>query len=289
MAQQHQHDHHHDPDFDAPEAAERTEREGEVLAGLTGAGVDALVRQADALDVDVRHVLDVGSGPGVATGLLAEGFPEAHVEAVDGSAAMVERARSRMASLGLASRVEVRQVVLPEGLVPAGDVDAVWASMVLHHLGDELDGLRRLRALLRPGGLLALVERSRLVRVFPVGDEELGRPGLWDRVDAAWDAWFDEMRARLPGATESSGYPEMLAAAGFEVVAAEELSVSMTSPLDGPAAGFAHDQVAGLPHRLEGYADPDDLAAFARLAGSWPDDVVVDAARHLFVARAVAG
>jgi hypothetical protein len=157
--------------------------------------------------------------------------------------------------------------------------------MVLHHLGDELDGLRRLRGLLVPGGLLALVERSGLVRVFPAGDDDLGRPGLWGRIDAAWGAWFDEMRARLPGSTPSGGYPEMLAASGFELVADEELSVTMAPPLGEAAAAFAHDQVAGLPHRLDGYADPDDLAALARLAGSWPADVVVEASRLLLLAR----
>uniref|UniRef100_UPI003D74F7EE class I SAM-dependent methyltransferase n=1 Tax=Streptomyces sp. bgisy082 TaxID=3413776 RepID=UPI003D74F7EE len=43
----------------------------------------------------VRRVLDVGSGPGVVTAVLAEAFPAADTVAVDGTPELLERARAR--------------------------------------------------------------------------------------------------------------------------------------------------------------------------------------------------
>ena len=68
------------------------------------------------------------------------------------------------------------------GLEPA---DVIWASMSLHHIGDEAAALRLLGELLAPQGLLAIAEiaeRAEHLRMLPE-DLDVGRPGLMDRID----------------------------------------------------------------------------------------------------------
>jgi hypothetical protein len=164
--------------------------------------------------------------------------------------------------------------------------------MSIHHLGDETAAFRSIGGLLGGGGLLAVVERGRPWRVLP-DDVDLGRPGLWDRADAATAAWFEGMRAALPGTAASLGYPEMLAAAGYEVLADEELAIDLQAPLDGPARRLARKQVGQARSHLAdaGEVDPADLAALDRLLDDAapegilrrPDAVLVGS-RRLYVA-----
>jgi hypothetical protein len=117
---------------------------------------------------------------------------------------------------------------------------------------------------LEPGGVLALVERAGPLRVVPDG-AEVARPGLSDRLDAAWAAWFDEMRSRLPGHAASADYPTMLEESGFEVVVDAELTVELDAPLDDRAGRFAREHLRRARARLADHADPADLEALAHL------------------------
>lgn len=282
--------HHH---FDSPQMAAFAELEGEVLVGMTTDATSVLAGLCERHGVEVRRVLDVGSGPGVGTCFLADRFGSASVVAVDGSATMLEHVTARAERLGLARRIETRLVDLAASLGTVGRADVVWASMVLHHVGDEAAALRRIRGLVEPGGLLALVEQAGPMRVLPE-DADLGRRGLWERLDAAWAAWFTDMRADLPGATTSPEYPAMLEDAGFDLVADEVLTLVLDAPLDARARRFAHQQLQGTRSQLGRHADADDLEALDVLIDENADDGVMRrddallrASRHLYIARAV--
>lgn len=271
--------------------AARTEAEGEVLVDIARGAVATLAEQCAAAGLDVRRVLDLGSGPGVASALLADALPGADVVAVDGSAAMLAAAGARAARLGVAERVSTRRVDLADDLGVLGTADVVWASLVVHHIGDEADALGRIGALLPAGGLLALVEMAEPVRV-ELDPAALGRPGLWERLDASWREWFAEMRASLPGHTTSADYPSMLDRAGFDVLVDEVRTVTLAAPLGPVARRFTAEQLRGARTRLEGHADPADLAALDALVDDGAatgvmqrDDVGLTASRHLFVAR----
>lgn len=281
---QHQHGHHH-VEFDTPEMAAHAEQEGEVLAAIFSDAGTRLAELCRDRDLDVRRVLDLGCGPGVGTGVLAERFPAAEVVGADGSEAMLALAAQRFARLGLGDRVTTRRASLPDDLPTLPHADVVWASLVLHHVGDELAALRRIHDLLEPGGLLALLELDAPLRVLV--PESL--PGLWDRLDAAWADWFAGMRAELPDAHVSDPYPAMIAEAGFELVVDDVLTVELTAPLDPPARQFAQRHVDRMRTGLHGHADPADLAALEPLAADGlmqRDDVGLRAARHLYIAVA---
>ena len=277
--------------FDSPEAAAANELEGDVLIGFFDDATSALAALCDGIGLEVLRVLDLGSGPGVGSCVLAERFGEATVIAADGSSAMLDRAAARAARLGLADRVEIRRVDLATELDTLGRADLVWASMSLHHVGDELAALREVHRLLEPGGLVALVERHAPTRVLP-DSVDLGRPGIWDRLDAAWADWFTDMRADLPGSTESADYPSMLTAAGFDLVADHVLAVSIDEPLDEAGRRFALKQMRQSRGKLHDRADPADLDALDALLDEHApdgimhrDDVFVRSTRRLYVGR----
>ena len=150
----------------------------------------------------VRRVIDIGSGPGVGTCELARLFPEANVIAVDSSPAMLERTTQRAVDHGLQTRISTHIAELPGGLDGIGQADLIWASMSLHHVGDEVASLRLLCELLDPHGLIAIAELAEPMRVLPDG-LDLGRAGLVDRLDHAWATWFAGMREGLPDSVPS--------------------------------------------------------------------------------------
>ena len=277
-------DHHHDVHFESPATAAYTELQGDVLGALAADAVAVLAEEVRRQDLEVRRVLDIGCGPGVATVDLARQFPAARVVAVDGSAAMLARAAARVTRFGVADRVETLLAELPGGLGPLERAEVVWASMVVHHVGDETAALRQIQEVLAPGGVLALVERARPLRVRPAGADT----GLWDRLDAAGEHWFAGMRAALPDAAPSADYPLMLAGAGLDVVADEVLTLDLDGPLDGPGRRFAHEHLTHTRTRLEGHAEPADLAALDELLAAGVeqcDDLSLHASCHLYLAR----
>jgi len=100
------------------------------------------------------RVLDAGCGPGlVSAALLAAGQ---RVHGVDLSAEMIARARQRCAAFG-ARAVFAQQSVFAD--LP-GPFDAAVSRLVLHHVADPLAFVRRQADLLRPGGVLVLVDHT---------------------------------------------------------------------------------------------------------------------------------
>jgi SAM-dependent methyltransferase len=282
-------DHKHHVAFDTPEMAATAEVEGELLGGIFDAGASRLADVCRTRGVDVRRILDLGCGPAVGTCVLAERFPAAQVVGVDGSEAMLAAAADRIERSGLGHRVTTRLGTFPDDLPSLGRTDVVWASLVLHHVGDEVAALRAIRGLVEPDGVLALLELDAPLRVVVPG-ADADRPGLWERLDAAWTDWFAGMRAELPDARESDPYPAMLDAAGFDVVVDDVLTVAVDAPLDGRARQFAQRHVDRMRTALESHAEPADLAALDALAAddgiARRDDVALRATRHLFVAVA---
>lgn len=99
-------------------------------------------------------VADVGCGTGHLSRVLVR-FAS-RVIAIDHSAAMLARAGENLAAA--ADRVELRQGELDRLPLADGEVDAVFASLVLHHVPDLFAALRDMRRALRPGGRLVVAD-----------------------------------------------------------------------------------------------------------------------------------
>jgi SAM-dependent methyltransferase len=268
----------------------RIEREGELLLAFVTETARWIAELRRVGARPVRLVMDIGSGPGVGTCELARRFPEAHLLAVDSSPAMLDRVATRAAAAGLDTRVATHLAELPHGLEELGDADVVWASMALHHVGDEIAALRVLGGLLAADGMLAIVERAEPMRVLP-RRLDVGRPGLADRLARAGEEWFASMRAALPNSAASSDVPSMLTAAGLDVVGTRVTRVRLDPPLSDEARRFVLGQVQGAVERFADYLDDDDLETLGVL-GDIDDprsvahrpDVFVDASREITIA-----
>jgi SAM-dependent methyltransferase len=211
------------------------------------------------------RILDLGSGPGVLACTLAEGFAKAEVIAVDGTPELLERTKARALREGVADRLHTLRADLPDDFGTLGDADLVWMSHVLHHLGDQQAALGDMRKLVRPGGLLAVVEGGLPSRMLP-RDIGLGRPGLQARMDAAGEDWFGEMRAALPGSTATvEDWPAMLTRAGLTPLARRTFLIELSPPLGTDAREFLHRSLGHHRERMTGRLDPGDLATLDRL------------------------
>lgn len=103
-------------------------------------------------------LVEIGSGTGA---LLADLSRRAErLIAIDHSPAMLELARQRVASEGLAN-VELRLGELSHLPLADGLAQGVVLNMVLHHAADPPAVLKEIRRVLAPGGMLALADLAR--------------------------------------------------------------------------------------------------------------------------------
>ncbi|NUK74864.1 class I SAM-dependent methyltransferase [Streptomyces lunaelactis] len=218
----------------------------------------------------IRRILDIGSGPGVLTSLLAEAFPHAEVVAVDATPPLLERARIRAERAGFGDRVRTQYAELPSNLDELGEADLVWAGNSVHHIGDQRAALSDLARLLRPGGVLAVVEGGLPTRHLP-RDIGIGRPGLEGRLDAAAGEWFIQMRAELPGTKdEVEDWRALLAAGGLTPSGTRSFLLDIPAPVPEAVGEQLVSAFAWQRKILDGRLPADDLAVLDRLLD--PDD-----------------
>ena len=140
---------------------------------------------------------------GVGTGRNCAYYPsEAEVSAIDTSPAMLARARRRCPTLAAAGHLHQMDVTALQ--FPGGSFDAAVASFLFCVLPDDqqLPALRELRRVVKPGGLIRLLEYVR-----PRGQLRRFMSRLWQ----PWIAWA--FGASFDRQTESH-----VVTAGLEVV-----------------------------------------------------------------------
>jgi ubiquinone/menaquinone biosynthesis C-methylase UbiE len=111
-----------------------------------------------------KNVLDVGSGSGIATQLLAEAG--AKVTAIDLTDWAVETTRRRLAAFGLEG--EVRQADAERLPFEDAAFDLVFSWGVIHHSSDMDRALAELVRVTRPGGQVVLMVYNRRSLFFAV-------------------------------------------------------------------------------------------------------------------------
>lgn len=102
------------------------------------------------------RVLEIGSGHGVALGLIGEQLTTGSVTGVDHSATMIAAARKRNPALIEAGRVRLRTASLHEMDYEPGSFDLICAMNVAPFLTQPARDLGATRRLLAPGGTLCL-------------------------------------------------------------------------------------------------------------------------------------
>jgi SAM-dependent methyltransferase len=81
-------------------------------------------------------VLDLGCGPADVTIRFACAYPAVRIVGVDGAEAMLALGRQAVARAGLADRIRLRRVRLPDPVIGESRYAAIISNSLLHHLGD---------------------------------------------------------------------------------------------------------------------------------------------------------
>jgi SAM-dependent methyltransferase len=166
--------------------------------GLPGAEIEAAL--LDALPPRIGRLLDIGCGTGGLLERLAPRIEEGL--GVDASRDMLALARTRLAERGL-SHVSVRQADMYRLALPDAAFDAVTLQMVLHYAEDPAAALAEACRVLRPGGVLAIVDLAPHQRADLLGAHAHRWPGFDDAGIAGWlgaSGCVPARSATVPGA-----------------------------------------------------------------------------------------
>ncbi|WP_072481568.1 class I SAM-dependent methyltransferase [Amycolatopsis australiensis] len=246
----------------------------------------AQLRMADALDAEALApvarrlvdrvgarpiVLDVGCGAGGMSVLFARELARRGGGTIGLLDATPELLAAAQRDVAEAAGGDVEVVAVHGDLadpqlaarVPAADL--VWASGVVHHVGDQQAALCSLAGLLQPGGVLAIGEGGLEMRCLP-WDVGVGRPGLEQRLLAARLEWFARMRAGLPGSVAMPyGWPRALREAGLEDV--ESFGTLIDHPMPGSdlLREYVVHRIGWLAESVRDWLADDDRDAVAAL------------------------
>jgi tRNA (cmo5U34)-methyltransferase len=105
--------------------------------------------------VDVRSILDLGTGTAETAARVLAAHPRAHLTGIDSSQPMLDAARAALDG----ARATLRVARLEDPL-PTGPFDLCVSALAVHHLDGpgKSDLFRRLAAVLSPGSLFVLAD-----------------------------------------------------------------------------------------------------------------------------------
>jgi trans-aconitate 2-methyltransferase len=208
-----------------------------------------------------ERVLDAGCGSGRVTRLLAERVPNGHVIGVDASPSMIELARE---ALGPDTELIVSDLLDLELDEP---VDAIFSNATFHWILDHQRLFERLRATLRPGGVMEA----------QCGGE--GNVAEWDRaIDAAaGDERFAPYLRAMPPATYFASVADTesrLRRAGFDPI-----RVWLEPKLVQPSEPREYLRAVGLTKQLDRLPAELHAAYVDAVLGSMPQPLVLQYVR----------
>ncbi|HZF75939.1 MAG TPA: metalloregulator ArsR/SmtB family transcription factor [Acetobacteraceae bacterium] len=150
--------------------------------GLAAPAIEAAL--LGLLPPHLGALLDIGAGTGRLLELVAPRCDRA--VGVDASRDMLALARARLAERGLAERATVRQADMYRLPFPDAVFDAVTMQMVLHYAEDPAAALAEAARVLKPDGLLVLVDLAPHDRQELLDRHAHRWPGFDDAALAGW-------------------------------------------------------------------------------------------------------
>lgn len=153
---------------------------------------------------DKRTILDLGCGTGDITFRVARAFPEAAVDALDGSRAMLGYARDELAKMhGFGERIRFIHGKLQDFL-PAKSYDLVVSNSLLHHMPDPALFWQAVKRLSGHGTRVFIMDLSRpgsheearsLVETHSHNEPDILKRDFYNSLLAAFEV--DEVRQQL--------------------------------------------------------------------------------------------
>jgi len=109
---------------------------------------------------DGMKVLDVGSGPGFYTELLLLNLPNVHITALEVNTDLMSIAKDRLDKYDH-SRVSFKEGSIMKSGLKANSYDFVICRFVFQHLEDPIAAAKEIYKLLKPGGIVAIIDSDR--------------------------------------------------------------------------------------------------------------------------------
>ena len=149
------------------------------------------------------RILDLGCGPADIPVRIARALPRCRITGVDGSPAMIRLAEDAVRAAGLESRIELMCAKVQDAQL-SEPADACISNSLLHHLPNPLQFWYGLKRLVKPGGLVLVMDLLRpestesaqaIVDRYAVNESPILRRDFYNSLLAAFTE--DEVAAQL--------------------------------------------------------------------------------------------
>lgn len=132
----------------------------------------------------INRLVDIGTGTGRLLELLAE--RTGHALGLDASRDMLALARARLAERGIAGHCAVRQADMYRLPLPDGSQDVATLQMVLHYAEEPAAAIAEAARVLRPDGMLLVIDLAPHDRAALVARHAHRWPGFDDSAIGEW-------------------------------------------------------------------------------------------------------
>jgi ubiquinone/menaquinone biosynthesis C-methylase UbiE len=198
------------------------------------------------------RVIDVGCGDGFYSAMFAERLRRPGVViGLDVNEAYLEQARRRLASR---YQAEVRLICADwrEAVAAVGEpCDLVWCAQSLFSLAEPTDVLRSFAKLVRPGGLVVVLENDTLHQLLMPWSSRMEM-----EIRTAERRAFEQESPHPGKFYVGRRIPATMAAAGLEPLGYFTQSIDRTAPLGDDLERFLHSYLEGLLMRTGPYLSP---------------------------------
>jgi ubiquinone/menaquinone biosynthesis C-methylase UbiE len=204
------------------------------------------------------QVLDAGCGSGEALLWLQRAIGEqGTVVGVDLAAAHVAAARST------APTAQIHQGDFSTLAIPHASLDFIWCVNTINHLRSPIEGLARLKTLLRTGGRIAVGQSSVLPDMYFAWDARLERVTN----EAVRQYYRDRYSLDERDLTAVRGLVGSLRQAGFKDVVPRTIVIERVSPLDPASEAYLRETIFRdtWGEHLRPYLSSVDYAELSRL------------------------
>ena len=124
---------------------------------MTPGGEGNVDNMVDGIDLNDKHVLDIGCGIGGPAFLLASKYG-ASVVGIDIEQPLIEKANRRAEELGLSSSCEFKTVEVGPLAFPDNTFDVVFSTGVIMTVDNQMEVLAEAMRVLKPGGVLTVYD-----------------------------------------------------------------------------------------------------------------------------------
>jgi SAM-dependent methyltransferase len=143
-----------------------------------------LARQQSRGSLTGGRILEIGSGPGFLTAMIADQYPQAEMNALELSPDMITIAKTVVGRTQPPSRVRFIEGSVDDGSLMArlGKFDLVYSTFSLHHWEHPVQAITSMYRALRKDGLMMLFDLKRVAWLYLVP----ARNGFINSIRAAY-------------------------------------------------------------------------------------------------------